>query len=150
MSPIHYILLPFVLLMSTISATATVDGCSVSHTTNANVFRVVLHQVPSVSASTVCGHFQDQLNSLGDQNGIDLVDLQCQTESGSMNFTAYLNKQSPQAQLEILEEGLRNAFGGQGLVFSTGQCNIAGIPSKRFVEVEFDGKYFPHIPSDWI
>ncbi|KAI5468006.1 hypothetical protein BGZ63DRAFT_419656 [Mariannaea sp. PMI_226] len=115
------------------SVVAQAEGvyCKVSHESNGNTFKIGIFDVPSISTSTICGHFNDQLTSDSGRNNVNIANsLQCETPTSSyMDFSVTLDKQPPQAQLEVIVGALTEAFGSQGVNFDRTLCDLSQIPT---------------------
>ncbi|KAF2112116.1 hypothetical protein BDV96DRAFT_602567 [Lophiotrema nucula] len=149
---LHMLLFGAAASIPLVSATVTLDECSVPHASNGNTFQVCFGTIDDASESSICGSSDKAIRNSASRFSINVsCNTQCQTYAllnllrrsnlayplsnsilGNKNtivLEVKFDKQSPSTQRDALVNGLTAAFGSSGVNIDASKCNIADTPT---------------------
>jgi hypothetical protein len=103
------------------------NHCTISRNSGSggNQFVMDWQGVPSKSASTICGHFQDDLNAQIASANIQMRgSVTCSTANTNMFTVLTLDKQSCHKQAATIVKAMKDALGDAGKLEETIPCNF--------------------------
>lgn len=118
------------LTLITTTTAMSMTSCSISHNSGngGNQFTMSWSGVPSISQSTICGHFSSDVSGLISSNGMQQIgSVSCLTDGSNMTTQLTINKQPCSSEANVIVEAMQEALGSAGSLGSGTVCTFTGV-----------------------